>query len=85
METPRSIAVPAIIAAALTTPLLYIGIYWALVIPGGAPMDFDQHHGYCTRIGTYRAGEPVCQRVFYPIEQLDRRLRPGLWNKGHVL
>jgi hypothetical protein len=85
MGMPRSIAVPAIIAAALATPLLYVGLYLAVVIPGGAPMDFNPDQGYYTRIGIYRVGEDVCKTVFWPLEQVDRRVRPGVWDKGHVL
>jgi hypothetical protein len=62
----------------LLLPVLYVGSYLALVVPG-----------YWLPIGTlammrddnpnYRYGGNHSAKFFWPLEQVDRKLRPGAW------
>jgi hypothetical protein len=68
---------PIIAAVLLLLPVLYVGSYLALVVPerggrlrGGSGL-FYRH--------PYRAGGARSSAAFWPLEQIDRRLRPGVW------
>ena len=59
----------------LLLPVLYVGAYVAIVKPTGQLRGdpfFDAGHDY-------RWGGKTAAAVFWPIEQVDRRLRPGTW------
>jgi hypothetical protein len=86
MTKPRSFA-PIIAAVLLLGPVLYVGSYlslfdsrWQLRNKGvhevwadGTPVD--------ARTGPYRLGGTVVERFFWPLEQVDRRLRPEHWEE----
>lgn len=56
----------------LLLPVLYIGSYFALVLPAGMnPRGALPFH--------YRWGERKLEPVYFPIEQIDRRMRPLAW------
>jgi hypothetical protein len=63
---------PLIVAIVLLLlPMLYVGSYFATVRP------VDNHHGYVyqyPRIGSSRG-----RWIFWPLEQLDRNVRPDNW------
>jgi len=63
---------PVIVAVLLLLALLYIGSYFALVTPHRL---WGMHGNSSYRIEA--AGSP--EIIFWPIEQLDRRLRPAAW------
>lgn len=87
---PTRSSTPALIAVLLLLlPVVYGGSYLALVVPGGIFIRdeegrygvlFDRREGfvYC-RIARYRAGSSICKRLYWPLEQLDRKLRPWAW------
>jgi hypothetical protein len=52
--------------------VMYVGSYLALVKPPGKP-------GLLGRWDYYRAGEPITIYVYYPLELIDRRVRPQKW------
>jgi hypothetical protein len=85
MVRPHSFMTPLLTALLLLAPVLYLGSYFALVVPGGQPMDFNPEHGYYSRIGYYRVGGKETELLFSPLEKIDRRLRPERWNVGQVL
>ncbi|WP_425615730.1 hypothetical protein NA78x_005661 [Anatilimnocola sp. NA78] len=67
---------PLIVAIVLLLlPLLYVGSYLALVnprarnIPVPGP-DLSNHYGRASRWGEW---------VYWPLEQIDRKVRPGPW------
>jgi hypothetical protein len=60
----RSLA-PLIVAVSLLLPMLYVGSYFAMVVPGAAM--------------PYVGGNETAQKVFWPLEQIDRLLRPTKW------
>jgi|GEM_PF-5156480 len=64
---------PAIIVSSLVLLFgLYVGSYLLLVTPPGKPGLFGPH-------ARYRAGEPFTPLFFFPLEQIDRRVRPNSW------
>jgi hypothetical protein len=76
---------PLILAIVLLLlPLLYVGVYLTLVRPRGVPTQFvvdgnvvsgyyvDSHYPVC---------EGLCEPLFWPLEHLDRRLRPEAWDR----
>ncbi|WP_425615811.1 hypothetical protein NA78x_005742 [Anatilimnocola sp. NA78] len=79
---------PLIVAVVLLLlPVLYVGSYLALVVPGGKqfvtyyrsndpqfPLTGD------VKLGRYRVAFQACSRIFWPLEQIDRKVRPGAWN-----
>jgi hypothetical protein len=78
--SPRSIA-PAIAAALLLLlPLGYAGSYLAIIQPGWE-IQCCGHSSHDYLFVGYRIGGEWSQRFYWPLEQLDRRLRPGVW--GH--
>ncbi|QDU31378.1 hypothetical protein ETAA8_65350 [Anatilimnocola aggregata] len=69
---------PLIVAIVLLVlpPLLYVGSYLALVKPQGDIVWRKSRPFYCH----YRVGsERVVPNLFWPLEQLDRKLRPTEW------
>src|SRR5687767_213380 len=76
MTKPRSFA-PIIAAFLLLLPVLYVGSYLALVEPQGIlgkkqPGSFSTHH-------YYRIDNNLVTAIFWPLERLDRKLRPKAW------
>jgi hypothetical protein len=56
----------------LLLPVIYVGSYFALVVPEGKNIwGSPSIH--------YRWGERKLEPVYYPLEQLDRRMRPLAW------
>ncbi|WP_254509266.1 hypothetical protein [Anatilimnocola floriformis] len=67
----RKHAAPIIATVLLLLPVLYVGSYLALVVPGyHIPGQFNN----------YRMGYDYAERIFWPLEQIDRKLRPESWN-----
>jgi len=73
----RSFA-PIIAAVLLLFPVLYVGSYLALVVPEGRRVTGT--HSYSVRIHWYRLNDKRLEQIFWPLEQFDRRLRPGAWD-----
>jgi hypothetical protein len=70
---------PIIAAILLLLPVLYVGSYLAMVKPPDTRQKSFQFLGGCYR--TYRIGGRSSERFFWPLEQIDRKLRPGAWNR----
>lgn len=74
-----------IIAAALLLliPLLYVSSYCALVVPGGDvwnPDPVQRAQGIGIPTGSnYRLGGIMANRFYWPLEQLNRLIRPRAW------
>jgi len=79
MERPRSFA-PIIAAVLLLLPVLYVGSYLALVNPFFGSVDRGSNNGVEFRHG-YRNGGEWAWRLYYPLEQMDRRVRPKAWEE----
>lgn len=86
-KQPQSRA-PLIIAILLLLLPVYVASYLAIVIPGGeiivprsATLPF-LHSGVTRK---YKLGGSVSETIFYPLEQIDRTLRPGAWRSSSFL
>ena len=73
---------PMFAALLLLLPVIYVGSYLALVDPfcrrKVAPPSVYYCSGYIYE--SYRIPGSVCGQVFWPLEQIDQRLRPGTWD-----
>jgi hypothetical protein len=76
MNRPQSRLAPMLVAALMAAMLLYIVVYLLLIarVPVTARSVFVR---YDVR---YRYGDTALKWVFWPAHQLDRQLRPSLWN-----
>jgi hypothetical protein len=87
----RSFA-PIIAAVLLLLPVLYVGSYLALVAPGGqfvaapnGPDGFyvEERNGrwkiITGRYRRYTLADEWSRVVFWPLEQIDQRVRRGAW------
>jgi len=73
MKDSRSIFPVFAAALLLLLPVLYVGSYAALVKP------YATIHWWSGRADHYRWGGGRVSRFYWPLEQLDRRLRPRAW------
>ncbi len=76
----RESRAPLIVAIVLLLlPVLYVGSYLALVVPGGVKRPIPT--GVTARLSwdRYRIGGNWSVIIFWPLEQIDRKLRPGAW------
>ncbi|QDU27158.1 hypothetical protein ETAA8_22430 [Anatilimnocola aggregata] len=65
----------------LLHPILYVGSYFALVNPDPTGLP---NWGMNTGSGHYRYGGAWSDRVFWPLERIDRMFFPGRWDSdGH--
>lgn len=68
---------PLVVAITLLLlPVLYVASYFALVTPGSAYID--QSDGNFTPV-CYRRGGRLALGFFWPLEQIDRGVRPAAW------
>jgi len=73
---------PQILASVLLLLMLYVGSYLALVVPE------SENYWNWTRLRTspvvrlplYRFGGELSERVFWPLEQIDRMVRSHAWH-----
>ncbi|QDU30820.1 hypothetical protein ETAA8_59690 [Anatilimnocola aggregata] len=70
---------PLIVAIVLLIlPVLYVGSYLALVLPDGERFELANSLQY---LPTYRFGTASwAWRVYWPLERIDRRVRPEAWD-----
>jgi len=80
MTSRPSTAAPILAVLAVVLPFaLYVGSYLALVTPGGTPFVIAPKGPPVTAWANYRAYPDVSAVVFWPLEQIDRRIRPDAW------
>jgi hypothetical protein len=72
-------AAPIIAAVLLRLPVLYVGSYLALVTPDNVTDYKSSKGGRFNFANNYRIGSEWCDRIFWPLEQIDRKLRPKAW------
>jgi hypothetical protein len=78
----KSHAAPLLVITLLILPLLYGGSYLALVVPGGRIVWAKPNTQFWMGepfLSHYRAGRDFAPRFFWPLEQIDRMVRPGAW------
>ena len=76
MDRPKCRLAPILVAAPMLVMLLYAVVYLVLItkVPVSAGPVFVR---YDVR---YRYGDTAMKWVFWPAHQLDRQIRPSLWN-----
>jgi hypothetical protein len=78
MKKSRAPLIAAIVL--LLLPVLYVGSYFALVAPSGVLIPVTGpigESGFLVR--HYRWGGEFAEQVYWPLKQIDRKLRPGAW------
>jgi hypothetical protein len=82
MEKQPQSRAPLIVAIALLLlPVLYAGSYLALVEPEGVyHVCMSGNSSARSLMGHYRFYSPITDKVFWPLEQVDRKVRPGAWD-----
>jgi hypothetical protein len=73
MDKPRSFA-PIVAAILLLLPVLYVGSNLALVTP-------EQNWRSSSGRHTYRVSPRYCAMCYWPLERIDRKLRPETWEE----
>ncbi|WP_254514018.1 hypothetical protein [Anatilimnocola floriformis] len=74
----RESRAPLIVAIVLLLlPVLYVGSYLVLVQPGEDRLERVSMDRIAFR--NYRMNGDWPSRIFWPLEQIDRKLRPGVW------
>jgi hypothetical protein len=85
-EIRRTLAPAVVVIAALLMALLYVGGYLALVIPNGKVVPVVTQMGSTSItefvVQHYRIGGQWPSKVFWPLEQIDRKLRPVAWDSS---
>lgn len=75
-------AAPIIAAVLLLLPVVYVGSYLALVNPQPLPR---KSYSWGQRNYGYRIDGLQVARFYWPLEQIDRKVRPGAWeHEGFV-
>lgn len=78
---------PLVVAALLLLPLLYIGSYFAMVTPNRrvqVPIAWGNSTPAMITIPgreNYRFGNEWAARIYWPLEQVDRKLFPQRWER----
>ncbi len=64
--------------------VIYLASYLALVVPLGVGVTRTPSGGIRVSgsAAAYRSSERLCQRIFWPLEQIDRRVRVADWTEG---
>jgi hypothetical protein len=66
----------------LVLPVLYAGSYLALIRPEPAVTATSMMSGQReTRVSNYKIGGGRLDWFFWPIEETDRQIRPGVWHQ----
>lgn len=79
--TKRS-AAPLLVSALFLAAFSYLGAYAALVVPQGYEIVIPDRCGPIIEIERYRYRPRTAERVFWPLEQADRMLRPMAWERA---
>jgi hypothetical protein len=80
METSRSfVPVAAVSIFLILLAFGYVGSYVVLVNPDPDPVAFSLGMMHSLDSPDYVLGGEWARRFFWPLEQLDRRLRPEVW------
>jgi hypothetical protein len=67
--------------------LVYVLTYYVLVVPQGIVKPMIMNDGRAVGIVTgqrYRWANSKAKFVFFPLEKLDRKLRPNAWLPPHL-
>ena len=77
----RSGAVPLVLAIGLLLlPMFYVGSYLSLVQPKGRRI-YDRSG---MRVTSYRIDNQLPNRIYWPLEKIDRKVRPKEWSHQKI-
>lgn len=79
-RSPVKVMLMSIAGTILVACFLYVGSYLALLTPEDTWLSQDSGYQYIDRTETYRLESQIVERIFAPLHQLDRKLRPGFWH-----
>ena len=80
MDDDRKSPLWIVVVMLVLVPILYVGSYLAMVLPSGILVPVaDQRGSYDIR--HYRLGGDYAEAIYWPLEQLDRRVRPHSWRE----
>jgi hypothetical protein len=83
MDKPPQSRAPLIFAIVLLLlPVLYVGSYFALVDPPENRRTMRKGRIPASRLfdPNYRIAARYAEVVFYPLERIDRKVRPAAWD-----
>ena len=63
----------------LLLPTLYLGSYLLLVEPQGIYYSVFSGGAKTLYCDHYRWQNDSCERIFWPLERIDRKIRPAAW------
>jgi hypothetical protein len=76
-------AAPIIAALLLLLPVLYVASYFALVVPQGRAISIKYRGAagmmQIWKTTSYRSDGQWAAKIFWPLEQIDRKVRPLAW------
>jgi hypothetical protein len=80
MDKQTQSRAPLIVAILLLLPVLYVGSYAVAVLPKGHLVisHVTTNGAFATR-EHYRWGMHRFKLAYWPLEQIDRKIRPGAW------
>lgn len=81
MASKTRTTAPIVAVILLMLPMLYVGSYLSLVEPRGTLVPVTGslgEEGFL--VYDYRYGRGYTSCAFWPLEQIDRKLRPAAWN-----
>ena len=82
MDKQSQSRVPLVVAILLLfLPTLYLASYFSLVVPDGNVRPVPGMPGNYS-VEDYRWGSETAHKVFWPLEQIDRQLRPAAWGES---
>ena len=68
----------------LLLPVLYVGSYLVLVRPPQLLLAPAYPKTIAVYLAQYRLGGEFAKRFFWPLEQIDRKVRPGAWQPFYL-
>jgi hypothetical protein len=84
MDKQRKSRAPLIVAILLLLPMFYVGSYLAMVLPEGQDGRIEYSYGRPNiHIDYYRFGSDRALLFFWPLERIDRKVRPEAWEVEH--
>lgn len=84
MKDSRIGSTPLVLGGLVILFLCYVGAYLMLVKPKFGGHGLIAYEGRAVYYHGYRNGGDWAWRVFLPLEQADRKLRPKAWSQLNV-
>ena len=79
MDDDRKSPLWVVVVMLVLVPILYVGSYLAIVLLSAILVPVTGQRGSYD-IRHYRLGGDYAEAIYWPLEQLDRRVRPHSWH-----